>query len=38
MVVRARGRVLCRGLSRQGSVPVGLFGGIVSVIVYDSRR
>lgn len=38
VVVRARGRVLCWGLSRQGSVPAGLFGGMVRVIEYDSRR
>lgn len=38
VVVKAGGRVLWEGLSRQGRVPAGLFGGIVNVIAYDSRR
>lgn len=38
VVVRDIMVVLCRVLSRHGSVPAGLLGGIVSVIAYESRR
>lgn len=38
VVAIAKGRVCCKGESRQGAVPVKLFGDIVRVIAYDNRR